>query len=308
MSLDLGTRARGALLGVAVGNALGLEVEGWSPEQIRRRYPAGVTEVDERERSRLWDDDLAQTVVLAEALLAGERLDVGDLVDRLATWMQENGRGIGLLTARVLTEAIRGGSSREAAFTVWHREGGTAAGNGAVMRCIPVALRWGHERERMWSEAATSALATHHDPRCVWSTVAAVDLVASCLEGASPDPPDLAGRLGSRGAPPEVTGAILAVAEAPNLERLELAGPSAGYTVKTMQVAVWCLMQDGGFEPTLVEVVNAGGDTDTNGAVVGGLMGARLGPDAIPRPWLDRIAGVQRLTELADRLVRARRR
>jgi ADP-ribosyl-[dinitrogen reductase] hydrolase len=69
-----------------------------------------------------------------------------------------------------------------------------------------------------------------------------------------------------------------------------------------MQVALWCTEQPGEFEETVVAVVNEGGDTDTNGAVAGAVMGARYGASSIPKRWLINIADTEKLTELADRL------
>ena len=63
-----------------------------------------------------------------------------------------------------------------------------------------------------------------------------------------------------------------------------------GYTLKAMQVALWCARRAADFEEALVAVVNAGGDTDTNGAVAGAVLGARFGLDAIPRRWRDQVA------------------
>jgi len=65
---------------------------------------------------------------------------------------------------------------------------------------------------------------------------------------------------------------------------------------------LYCMTGSEGFERTVVEMVNAGGDTDTNGALAGAVMGARHGASNIPKRWLDNISDVQRLTELADRL------
>ncbi|MFQ5840382.1 MAG: ADP-ribosylglycohydrolase family protein [Nitrospinota bacterium] len=73
-------RYRGVILGVAAGNALGLGLEGWTRRMIEGRFPNGVREVDVAERSRPWDDDLAQTALLAEALLAGGDTDTNGAV------------------------------------------------------------------------------------------------------------------------------------------------------------------------------------------------------------------------------------
>lgn len=85
---DRSDRAHGAILGLAVGNLLGLPVEGVWYYRIAAAYPNGFREIDPREAHRPMDDDLAQAVDLGEALLTG-----GDcsrhFADRLVMWARE---------------------------------------------------------------------------------------------------------------------------------------------------------------------------------------------------------------------------
>jgi ADP-ribosyl-[dinitrogen reductase] hydrolase len=303
-SSDLAHRYRGAMLGVAVGNGLGLPVEGRSKERIKERFPEGVTEIDPAERKRPWDDDLAQTVVLAEVVLERAEIDPDDLGRRLVHWASENGRGIGSQTSRVITQLAAEVKAAEAARSIWEQSGRTAAGNGAVMRCSPVALRWRRSGSRLVEESIKSAIVTHYDPRCTWSVVALNTVLALVLSGVEPDLHRLAGLLDDAGAPEEVDGGIRA-AERCTLEELKLDGPDMGYTIKAMQVGLWASQQRNDFENVLVHAINAGGDTDTNGAVAGAIMGARCGASAIPRRWLENIRDTERLIALADALLKA---
>ncbi len=91
-------RYRGALLGLAVGNTLGLPVESWPSAEIRRRYPRRISEIDPMELNLPWDDDLAQAVILAEAILEHDTLRHDDLAARLLEWAESNGRGMGSQT------------------------------------------------------------------------------------------------------------------------------------------------------------------------------------------------------------------
>ena len=96
-------RARGTMLGLAVGNLLGIPMEGRWYYEIDRYYPRGVLYIDKHEAHRRMDDDLAQAVELAEAL--AEDGDVAaNLAARMVTWARENGRGMGSLTRRVIYE------------------------------------------------------------------------------------------------------------------------------------------------------------------------------------------------------------
>ncbi len=191
----------------------------------------------------------------------------------------------------------------EAARIVWDKGGRTAAGNGAIMRCSPVALRWPRSPQRLVEESRRSAAITHCDPRCIWSVVALNAALVRSLRGEDTDLNLLADALDSANAPREI-GEATRLADRCTLGNLQLDDiGSMGYTVKTMQVGLWTLSQPSDFETVLIQVVAAGGDTDTNGAVAGAIMGSRVGYKGIPSRWLDRIPESDRLQSLAHRLL-----
>ena len=335
-------RCRGALAGLAAGNLLGVPAEGWPQADIRRRYPDGVRDI-EVEPDRPDDDDLAQAVILAAACLEADALDVEDLGRRFWVWAEENGIGIGILTADVLGRyggahpRIGGGHGvtarepegrpvLEAARTVWEESGRQSAGNGAVMRCAPLAIRWLDDDTALVRNTVVSAVATHFDPRCIWSSALVNLAIASLLRGAAVDAGDVAARataaaqrLGAALAPFETGGTgfelppdVLDALHGPlpaAPEGIGLDGDDMGYTLKAMQVALWCALRATGFEEALVAVVSAGGDTDTNGAVAGAVLGARFGCRAIPPRWRDAVAGLRpgrpSMESWADRLLQA---
>jgi ADP-ribosylglycohydrolase len=290
------------MLGLAVGNALGLLTEGFSREAVAARFPGGVREIDPRERTRPWDDDLAQAALLAEALLEDPLLDPQGFADRLVRWAEESGRGMGSLTRRVIAKLAAGTPASAAAREAWEEEGRQAAGNGAVMRCAPVALRWRGSGPHLVEVTERSALVTHFDPRCVWSAVALNVALARALGGADPDLQALAARLDVAGAPRAVGEAVCQAGSLP-LEAFGLDDRATmGCTLKAMQVGLWALRQPPDFDAALRQVVGAGGDTDTNGAVAGAVLGGRVGLEGIPERWLASIAEGDRLAGLADRL------
>ena len=295
-------RYRGTLLGLAVGNTLGLPVESWPSSDIRKRYPRGIREIDPLEVKLPWDDDLAQAVILAEAILEHDTMRNDDLAARLMDWFESNGRGMGSQTRAVLNALRQGMLPSEAAKLVWERDGGQPAGNGAVIRCAPVAMRWPRDRKRLLEETENSSRVTHHDPRCSWSAFAVNLAVAEALNGRTASIDSVASAMEAAGVGPHTLRAVRGVA-GHTLERLRLDGSAIGFTLKAMQAGLWCLEHAEDFEESLVAVIQAGGDTDTNGAVAGAILGALHGAGSIPERWTAHVHNADQLVSLADRLL-----
>ena len=334
-------RCRGLMVGLGVGNVLGVPQESWPRYAVEASYPNGIREI-ELGPGEPDDDDLAQAIILAEAAIdAGpDPLDVEEIGRRFWGWAEENGRGIGIQTADVLSRIggdmprCAGGAgvqarepsgvpALEAARQFWEESGRYSAGNGAVMRCAPLAIRWMRDDVDLARNTALSAVVTHADPRCIWSAAVVNVAIAMLLRSEAVEVPGVVARsrqaaeqLGDSLADFRVAGAAPeAVLEACSIPSgitpadLVLDGHDMGYTLKAMQVALWCADQAADFEKALVAVVSAGGDTDTNGAVAGAALGARFGLNAIPSRWRERLAEVRQgrepLEVLADRVVGA---
>lgn len=292
---SLASRGRGALLGLAAGNALGVPTEFLgTPEAIHARFPGGLLEVLRRDTAESpYDDDLALALHLAEELLE-EEVDLRRLAHRWIRWAREDGRGIGAWTARALQHIEQ--HDRPPAGT------GGQAGNGAVSRGLPVALAAHGSPRNLVSGTYHTARLTHPDERCAWSAVAVNVAAARFLQGKRDFVPDVIEALRNNGAPGEVLTAVRRV-PLEKRDELPVTGPAAGYTVHCMEIALWFAHHEPHLERGLIWLANAGGDTDTNAAVAGGLMGARDGEEAIPARWLAEIPGTDRIRHLADRLV-----
>ncbi len=309
----LSDRARGAMLGLAAGNLLGLPMEGWSYREIERSYPDGIREISPREAYMPMDDDLAQAVDLGEALL-----EDGDYVEdfsrRLVSWRRENGRGIGITTDRVIGVLEAGHRPPDAARIVYETH--PIAPNGGVMRCAPVALARFRQPELLVSDSTATCVVTHYAPTSQWSCIIINAAIALLLRGTEPDLsalmasasedecPDMLGAALRDGIPSEILASIV--------DREPLIGDCSwlrkdqrliGHTLIALQAGLWAAVTPLDFETALRQVVEAGGDTDTNGAVAGAVLGARYGASAIPRRWLDVIPQRDRIEGLADGLL-----
>ena len=311
---DLTDRARGVLLGLAAGNLLGLPVESKWHYDIARRYPGGLTDIDPREANRPMDDDLAQTVDLAEALVAGGDY-TQDFADRLIIWARENGRGIGYTTDEVIRELASGKPLPEPARIVYERRNYIAP-NGGVMRCAPVAIAHRQDPDLLVSDSAMTCAVTHYAAICQWSCILVNAVIAALLNGAQPDLfrlmaaaradrcPDLAAIAHTDDIPTDVLDAIDAGDPPPSgIDWLLCDQRLIGHTLIAAQFGLWAAATPLGFEDALVASVAAGGDTDTNAAVAGAVLGARYGASAIPQRWLDCIPQRTRIERLADDLL-----
>ncbi len=328
-------RAHGLLEGLAIGNLLGVPVESWSKSSILANYPEGVHDLHASPEGPD-DDDLAQAIIIAQAAKDGN-LDIDALAKRFWDWAEVNGTGIGNLTYDVL--ALFGGQSprcmgrqhasnvarppagmpiTEASRQAWN---GGRAGNGALMRCAPLALRWADEPSILVRESVLSAVPTHWDSRCGWSCALANLATAAALRGESLSPKamlnlakqgmiDAQHTLDRFGYLPDTPDSVVdAVEQASRVELADLRfdGDDVGYTLITLQAMLIAFWRADDFATTVSEIVEAGGDTDTNGAVVGALLGAKLGSEQIPDHWRTQLSNIrtgrESLTELADALL-----
>jgi ADP-ribosyl-[dinitrogen reductase] hydrolase len=288
-------RARGALLGLAAGNALGVPAELLAgPDEILAAFPGGLRDIVRRDTpASPFDDDTAMALLLAEELLTGE-VDLERLTRRWITWMDADGRGIGDWTRTALNHIRTHGSPPSGT--------GGRATNGAVMRALPVALATrGSPRNLVAGTWHTAAL-THPDDRCTWGAVAVNVAAAELLAGRRDFLADVIEALRVNEAPPELLAAVRRV-PLERREDLPILGDRAGDALTCVEVALWTAWHEPSLEEALIWLVNAGGDTDTNAAVAGGLLGARDGEAAIPARWIAALPEVDRLHSLAARLV-----
>ena len=273
---DQRERAIGSILGLAVGDALG------APFEFRRRSevpdPLPAFELPWMGLPPgTWTDDTALARNLWTSLIEHEgALDLLDVRARHAAWLATGPPDVGNQTALAL---------REGAEAVFERRGPeVSAGNGSVMYCAPLGVVRAREPEQLFEEAPALSRLTHWDGRCQTACLAVTLAVAALVRGERADR--------------AVVAAVEAVADREGGEELEylvgeagrarpLDGPDQGFTLFTAGVALQVAGEGRGFEEGLRHVVGLGGDTDTNAAVAGALLGAAGGVDAIPAPWLD---------------------
>ena len=303
MDPELVSRGRGALLGLVAGNQLGVPTEHLgTAEAIRKAFPNGISDLAPPPKNSPYDDDAAMALLLGESLFERKEFDATDVSGRWVKWMKMDGRGIGVTTKRALTLIDRGKEPFEAGRLVYEENPRRSAGNGSVMRCIPVALRYHDDVDRLIRVSTQQAAITHADERCTWGA-AAVNLAArELLNGNIYFVEEVLHRIGDR-APRVLRDAIHRVPREAEADLPIARAGEAGYVVHCVEIAFWYATHDRTLEDALIHLAQAGGDTDTNAAVAGALLGARYGEAALPPRWVQQLVGAQGIAKLAEGLV-----
>jgi len=290
---------------MACGDALGAGLEFMTPEAIKERFgvvtdfagggpfdwPAGH-----------YTDDTELALRLAESLIAYPNVNLADISRKWLEWLDSDPRDVGnltraaLLRVRACLQSNR--DPREAGQETWVATGRDSAGNGGLMRTAPVGLRYAWERKRLLEAADDICAITHYDPRARASCRAFCLAISQFLTEEGQRAIDLHALAEAvADLSPPTAEAITAVFD---LEAADI--PSSGYTLHTLQAALWPVERCMSLEEGIILVVNLGYDTDTCGAVAGALLGARDGEEAIPTRWLKTLHNVNYIREIADRL------
>lgn len=300
---DLASRAQGALLGLAAGNALGLPFESlWPAAKIREACRGQVRDLPADTAQEPWDDETAHAVLVAQSLAETGDVEPRDLAERLLDWRTSNGRGMVVLLEKVLDEIEGDVPVLEASEEVCDRLGRNwSAGNGSLVRAVPIAIASHRDRIRLVRMARDAARTTHWNPLCVGSTIALALALGDVFDGREVDLAVLAEEVTTLGLPETIAQAVSG-SRLP-LSAFQLDGKQKGWAIKGLQVALWSLRAEGSVEEILERVVLEGGDTDTNAALAGAALGASRGLEAIPERWIASLRDPQALRAQALALV-----
>ena len=302
---------RAALLGHAVGDALGVPVEFCSRKQLRRDPVSDLRAYGTHNQpAGTWSDDTSLTLCTAEALCEGG--DLRAMAGTFERWMFEQH-----WTPHGEVFDI-GQTTREAIFAMSRvddpRDAGPADelsnGNGSLMRILPVALYWSraHVEERRRQVMDSSRL-THGHIRSQLACAMYAELVAELLHGrpfgeALASAQQWVRRWIDRydRTESQVFQGLLNPSQA-NFKPREISG--SGYVIDCLLASLWCCANTNSYEAAVLRAVNLGDDTDTTAAVTGGLAALIHGPKSVPRLWVDRLARREEVGRLYERFAEA---
>lgn len=287
-------RITGCLVGLAVGDALGAPLEFHSRREIRNRFPQGLREMiaSPQRQKGVYTDDTQMALLIAESLLDKNGFAAQDLAKRFERWAR-TAPDVGLQTRAVVTMARYLQDPEACAARYYADRPGDSAGNGALMRCAPVALFCLHSIEQLVELSRASSRVTHCDPKAQSSCVILNTWIrAAILENV-------------RDARSEALSLLNEADRSPWQRLMQIEGykeediASTGYTVHTLEAAAWSFLITESFEEAVVRAANLGYDADTTAAVCGALAGAYYGYEAIPLTWRNDLQNEKRIRELS---------
>lgn len=314
---ELTHRVLGCVLGGAVGDALGAPFEGlWS-----RSIPAAhelLTQYAEFEgfpRGQ-YTDDTQLTVATLQSIVRQNCIDPGDIARSISRlWKTQAVVGPGGACTSAADRLLAGGH--------WYESGAPIgqAGNGTAMRTAALGLYFIHSTEGLGNVVAQVSRITHQDPRSIAGGVAIASAARLLCATPEIDPESLCNAIAEDMRPFDRAFADLVInlpkeAAGDQESALEYLAWSGGhvrefediiitpYVVPTVLAALWSVTEfPSSWDQSVAAVIRLGGDVDTLGAIVGGLMGARLGLAAIPVHLRETVLNARQLHDLALRYV-----
>lgn len=294
---------RGALVGLAIGDAVGTSLEFRPPgtfDPISDMVGGGPFDL----RPGEWTDDTSMAMCLAESLLARQGFDEFDQIDRYRQWYRA-----GYWSCRDRCFDI-GNTVREAIERFEENRipwAGSpdprSAGNGSIMRLAPVPLYFCSHPAEAIGRSAESSRTTHGAPACVDACRLLAALILSALSAATKD---AAFRWADVLLDDAQDGPLVQEIEQIRLgsyrekEPPEIRG--TGYVVESLEAALWAFHKTDSFQAAILAAANLGNDADTTAAICGQIAGAYYGFSGIPEEWTERLAWRKQINRLAEKL------
>lgn len=288
-------RAIGALVGLAVGDAVGTTLEFKSRDNYPRltdMIGGGPFQLEVGQ----WTDDTSMALALADSLIAHDPFNPEDLMRRFVAWREKGDYSctgscfdIGITVSSALSRWKQTGEPMAGSIDP------QSAGNGSLMRLSPVAIRHWRDRDAMRNVAALQSRTTHGAPEAVSACIAYANLLADAIEG-QPRHQLLSPRTG------DYAGSIKSIMAGSWRGKAREQIASSGYVAHSLEAALWSVGRTSDFRSAILTAANLGGDADTTAAIAGQLAGAIYGLKGIPEEWLKKLAWREQIETTAKRL------
>ncbi len=299
----------GGVMGVVIGDALGLPVQFMTKTEIKKNP---ITDMTGGGAFGLepgaWSDDSSLTLCLVESLY-----EVGynpeDIARRFVKWYRDGymtplgeSFDIGGTTAIAMKRLMHGVAPFKAGPT-----DAESNGNGSLMRILPATLFFSHESDyTMIQRICEVSKITHGHARSQLACSLYSLFVKELLKGSSPQQAYDTMRLKSQTVffiDPKIGKQLshfkrIISGELPDLPESEI--KSGGYVVESLEAALWSFLNTSSFEEAVLTAVNLGWDTDTVGAITGSMAGVYYGLSNIPDHWLRKLLDYEKILSLTN--------
>jgi ADP-ribosylglycohydrolase len=304
-------KVKAGIMGVCIGDALGVPVE-FKNRDYLKRFP--VTEMQEfgshNQPKGTWSDDSSLTLCLAEVLTKG--YDLEKIGQSFVKWVRyghwtAHGRlfDIGGTTREAIARLIKGESARFSG-NIFEEDNG----NGSLMRILPLAFYLKDEEniDNIYQTVKEVSTITHGHFRSVFACFIYVIFVIQLLKGKN--------KAGAYTYTQEIALEYagkqwFSLSEVELFQRIlkndisvypkdEIRG--SGYVLHSLEASLWCFLNSESYSEAVLKAVNLGEDTDTTGAITGGLAGIYYGFENIPKQWINELVRKDDIEKLCDKL------
>ncbi len=293
-------RMYGSLLGLAVGDALGVPVEFKAPgsfKEVTGFQGGGPHHL----KAGDWSDDTSLALALAKSLIESKGFNPPDQMERYLDWYQEgylsvNGECFDI--GNTTREALEHFADTQEPYS--GPDHSNSAGNGSLMRLAPIPLYFFSKKEEVLKYARLSSCTTHQHPLVVECCTYFAHLLRGALLGEgkeellSPHYHPFKEKINF-----ELDEVIKGSYKTKNPPQIK----ASGYVVRSLEAALWAFYNSDNFKSGALLAVNLGDDADTVGAIYGQLAGAYYGKEGIPQDWLDKLACYDFIMDLSQKLV-----
>ncbi len=287
-------RSQGALLGLAVGDALGTTLE-FRPRGSFNPLTDMIGGGHFCLPKGHWTDDTSMALCLGHSLIACAGFDADDQMQRYCRWLDHGYMSsigccfdVGTSVRGALRRFQKNGEPYAGSRARW------SSGNGSIMRLAPIAIAYAGQPQ-LAERARDSSRTTHGSPLCLDSCAYLAQLLAQLLLGAAKD--DLWPQT-YQATTPEV--AALAEGQWRSKSYAELRG--SGFVIDSLEAALWCFAHSHNYDECVLAAANLGDDADTTAAVAGQLAGALYGASGIRPDWRAALHRYDEIQQLADQL------
>ncbi|MGB9913310.1 MAG: ADP-ribosylglycohydrolase family protein [Candidatus Kapaibacteriota bacterium] len=299
----------GGLLGLCIGDALGVPVE-FSSRSVLKASPVSdmIGYGVHNQPPGTWSDDSSLAFCLAESLCNG--FDLQDIANRFVSWLYEGywtpfGKvfDVGNTTSIAISRLKNGINPVYAGLNDEFSNG-----NGSLMRILPLSFYLENkDRELQFELTHQVSCLTHSHIRSQMACGIYIQFTINLLKG---NDPKLA-YVKMKESVSEYYSKPPYDTELRHFSRIidydisqlsEDAINSSGYVIDTLEASLWCFLNNNTYKDIVLSAVNLGYDSDTTGAVAGGLAGIYYGFDALPWEWISKIVRYEDIIDLGERL------